>query len=309
VTDTPAVSVLVPCFRSAAYLGRALDSVLAQTFEDWEAVVVDNASDDGTHELALAYAARDRRIRVHRNPENLGPVRNWRRCAELARGRAAGLLFSDDWYGREFLAEAVPFLADPRMAFVYSSVRIVKDVAAPGNAPVYYAMRGPRVRPTADFLRASYGVVPRVEAPVSPGCALFRREDLARGLSAELPDRDRYGWLAHGAGPDVLVYLQACLERPLFAHLREPRVFFLSHADNLTWRPDVGRAYAVALAEFLDLAAPRIGLAAEKARAKLVERLSAVGEHERSENLSRRLGLVGRFSLAKQRWRAARSSR
>jgi glycosyltransferase involved in cell wall biosynthesis len=308
MSGSPAVSVLVPCFRSAAYLQRALDSIAAQTFQDWEAVVVDNSSDDGTHELALRYAAGDGRFRVHRNAENLGPVLNWRRCVALARGRVAGFLFSDDWYAREFLADAVPFLDDRRTAFVYSAVRIVEDLSRPGDALLYYALGGSGVRSTREFLRGAYGLVRDVETPVSPGCALFRTAELSRWLSADLPGGETYRWLAHGAGPDVLVYLQACLERPRFVHLAEPRVFFLSHDGNLTWRPEVGRAYAVALAEFLARAAPRLGLAAELARAKLVDRLHAVGEAERSRELERRLGLIGRLSLRRERQLAARAS-
>ena len=137
----PAASVLVPCFRSAAFLARALDSLLAQTFEGWEAVVVDNASDDGTFELALSYAQRDRRIHAHRNAENLGPLQNWRRAAALARGPFAALLFSDDWYAPELLAEALPYLGDPRIGFVQSAVRIVEDPARAEAAPVRFASR------------------------------------------------------------------------------------------------------------------------------------------------------------------------
>jgi glycosyltransferase involved in cell wall biosynthesis len=304
---TPNVSVLVPCFRSAAFLRRALDSLLAQTFGAWEAVVVDNASDDGTHEIALEYAARDPRVRAYRNAENVGPVLNWRRCAELARAPLAGLLFSDDWYAPGFLASAVPLLAAPDVGFVYSAVRLVRDVAAAAQAPVHYSLRGRAVRPTNDYLRAIYGALTKADVPSSPGCALFRRGELVRWLALEPPAGHRDAWLAHGAGPDVLVYLQASLEYPRFAHLADPQVYFLAHEGNLSWRPDVQRAYAVALADFLERAAPRRGLAVAKARARLVDRLAAAGEGERSRELARRLGLLGRYKLARQRRRAARA--
>ncbi len=307
MATAPSVSVLVPCYRSAGYVHRALDSLLVQTFEDWEAVIVDNASDDGTHELAAGYAARDARFKVYRNAENVGPVRNWRRCVELAAAPVAGFLFSDDWYAPGFLARAAPYLDDPRVGFAYSATRIVSDVSRPAEAPLYYALGGTGVRSTREFLRGAYGLIGNTELPLSPGCALFRREALSRWLSTDLPAQEGHDWLAHGAGPDVMLYLQACLEHPRFAHLSEPHVFFLSHPGNLTRRPEVGRAYAVALAEFLPHAARRLGLAADLARARLVGRLEAVGEPRLSRDLESALGVIGRLSLRRERRRASRA--
>ena len=60
---SPAISIIVPCFKQAEYLPEALDSLIAQTFENWEAVVVNDGSPDHTEEIALAYAAKDPRIK------------------------------------------------------------------------------------------------------------------------------------------------------------------------------------------------------------------------------------------------------
>ncbi len=299
--------MLVPCFRSAGFLRRALDSLLAQRFGAWEGIVVDNASDDGTFALAQEYARRDPRIRAERNAENVGPLGNWRRCAALARGRVAGLLFSDDWYAPEFLEEAVPWLDRAEVGFVYSAVRIVKDPSDGGEAPVRFALEGPAERPSGAFLAAVYDGGPGATVPASPGCALFRTEDLVRFLALELPDPARYRWPAHGAGPDLAVYLQACLAYPRFAHLATPRVFFLSHASNLSWRPEVSRASAVALAHFLPLAEARVGRL-EGARVRLAARLSAGGEEELGRKMADGVGLVGRLRILNQRRLLARAA-
>jgi len=249
----PLVSVLVPCFRSARFLRRSVGSALAQTERDLEVVVVDNASDDGTFELAGELAAADRRVRVARNAENLGPVRNWRRCAELARGEYAALLFSDDWYQPDYLAEAVALLrADPGVGFVYPPVRVVfedEKLVARGETLSYRLEPG--IHAVRDYLSEilEKGMM---GAPVSPGCAVFRREDLQRFLAGDLPDPHAAGYLAHGAGPDLWVYLQACLAYPRFAHLARPLVQFSAHGGNLTFSPGIQAAYALARLAFLE---------------------------------------------------------
>jgi len=302
----PAVSVLVPCFRSEPFLARALGSLLAQTLSDWEAVVVDNASDDGTWDVALAWAARDPRIRAHRNDHNLGPVGNWRRCAELATAPLSALLFSDDWYRPEFLAEATPLLADPGVGFAWSPVRITEDPARE-DGPVSYGLEGPPVRPSADFLRAELRA-PGRSVPVSPGCSLFRTDELRRWLAFPFPDEERYRWSEHGAGPDLSTYLQACLDHPRVARLAGPRVTFLWHASNLTRRPEVQRAYAVAAALFFERAdaAARLG---DRARARLAAQLEAAGEAERARQLAGRLSAIGRVLLWNERRLARRKAR
>ena len=302
----PAVSVLVPCFRSEPFLARALASLLAQTRSDWEAVVVDNASDDGTWALARAWAGRDPRIRAHRNDRNLGPVGNWRRCAELATAPLSALLFSDDWYRPEFLAETAPLLSDPGVGFAWSPVRITDDPAR-DDGPVSYALEGPAVLPSADFLRAELRA-PGRSVPVSPGCALFRTGELRRWLAFPFPDEARYRWSEHGAGPDLSTYLQACLDHPRVARLDRPRVTFLWHASNLTRRPDVQRAYAVAAALFFERAdrAARLG---ERTRARLAAQLEVAGEADRARDLAARLSAAGRVLLWNERRLARRRAR
>lgn len=82
----PLVTVGFPVFNEEATLGAALDSILAQDYENLELIVCDNASTDATVELAREYAARDSRIAVHEGDANRGQVVNFNRCVELASG-------------------------------------------------------------------------------------------------------------------------------------------------------------------------------------------------------------------------------
>jgi glycosyltransferase involved in cell wall biosynthesis len=92
----PTVSICVPTYNGERYLRPCLDSVLVQTHGDFELLIVDDASTDGTPELLDAYAARDSRVRLVRNASNRGLVGNWNRCIELARARWIKFAFQDD---------------------------------------------------------------------------------------------------------------------------------------------------------------------------------------------------------------------
>jgi glycosyltransferase involved in cell wall biosynthesis len=73
---SPVVTVLTPVYNGERYLAACIESVLRQTYPHWDYVIVDNASTDGTAEIARAYAARDRRIRVHTNERLITVIEN-----------------------------------------------------------------------------------------------------------------------------------------------------------------------------------------------------------------------------------------
>ena len=78
------VSVCIPTYNYGRFLGQAIESVLAQTWGDFELVVCDNASTDDTQDVVASF--RDERIRSYRNDANIGLFGNFSRCLELARG-------------------------------------------------------------------------------------------------------------------------------------------------------------------------------------------------------------------------------
>jgi len=100
----PTVTVAIPNFNGERFLAQAISSVLAQTFRDFELLVVDDASTDGSARLAARFTA-DPRVRFVTNPVNLGLTGNWLRCLELAQGEFVALLHQDDLWQPEFLAD------------------------------------------------------------------------------------------------------------------------------------------------------------------------------------------------------------
>lgn len=84
--NNPLVSIGLPLYNGAEYLAETLDSLLSQTYEGLEIIVVDNASTDNSIEICQQFMARDGRIRLHQNKKNLGAARNYNLSFELAMG-------------------------------------------------------------------------------------------------------------------------------------------------------------------------------------------------------------------------------
>jgi glycosyltransferase involved in cell wall biosynthesis len=134
----PRVSLGLPVYNGDRYLAAALDSLLAQTWTDFELIICDNASTDGTEALCRAYAQRDSRIRYVRDGQNSGAVRNHNWAAELARGEYFKWTAHDDIYAPEFLARCVAHLdANPDVVLVYSRSRFIDETGAPMHEYVH----------------------------------------------------------------------------------------------------------------------------------------------------------------------------
>jgi glycosyltransferase involved in cell wall biosynthesis len=106
----PRVTFGVPVFNGEPFLAETLDSLLNQTFSDFEIVISDNASTDRTEEISRSYAARDPRVRYYRSEVNRGANWNHNRVFELARGEFFKWSSADDLCAPEFLALCVAAL-------------------------------------------------------------------------------------------------------------------------------------------------------------------------------------------------------
>jgi glycosyltransferase involved in cell wall biosynthesis len=123
---TPLVSICIPTYNGRAFLRQCLESALAQTIVDFEVVVLDDASQDGSLEIAEEYALRDPRVRLYRNTENLGSVKNRNRCIELARGEWIKLLFQDNYLEPRCVASMLGALQPGVSLVVFKRIHIVE---------------------------------------------------------------------------------------------------------------------------------------------------------------------------------------
>jgi len=109
-SKAPLISVGLPVYNGERFLAEAIDSVLAQSCGDFELVVSDNASTDGTEECCRAYEQRDERVRYVRQPQNLGAAKNYNVVFEAARGRYFKWLAGDDMCAPDFLRDTLAAL-------------------------------------------------------------------------------------------------------------------------------------------------------------------------------------------------------
>lgn len=132
---TPAVTIGMPVYNAGRHLREALDSLLAQTFGDFEVVISDNASTDDTAAIVQEYAARDARFRLVRQEANRGAAANFNIVFELARGRYFKWFAHDDRLEPTYLARCVDVLdrEAPRVVLVFPQrVEIAEDGAMMG---------------------------------------------------------------------------------------------------------------------------------------------------------------------------------
>ena len=128
----PRVSVAVPVYNGEPFIGEALDAIAAQTFADYEVIISDNASQDGTERICRAYAARDPRVRYVRNERNVGLARNFQQLVRLASGEYFKLANADDVSDRRLLRECVAVLdAHPEVVLCYGRTVLIDQQGLP----------------------------------------------------------------------------------------------------------------------------------------------------------------------------------
>ena len=133
----PLVSVVVPNYNHARFLEERVESILGQTFRDYELILLDDGSGDGSREMILRYGERFPRIRVYLNDRNGGsPFRQWDFGVRQAAGGYVWIAESDDAAAPTFLEETVPVLEDnPRVGLCYCDTRTIDEGGRTVDAP------------------------------------------------------------------------------------------------------------------------------------------------------------------------------
>src|SRR5215471_17271392 len=125
---TPMLSIGLLVYNGERYLEETLQSILSQTFTDFELIISDNASTDRTGEISQAYARRDPRIRYYRSEKNMGAGWNVRRVYELATGKYFKQAAVDDLLAPDFLRQCIEVLeSDPTYVLAHSKIKVIGE--------------------------------------------------------------------------------------------------------------------------------------------------------------------------------------
>lgn len=133
----PTVSVIIPSYNHEPYIEECLESVLHQTFQDFEIVITDDGSTDGTVEKIMRFT--DPRIKIFRHTKNQGACIAANNCLNNAQGQYIAMLSSDDVWMPEKLQIQVDFLrAHPEIHAVFSKIHWIDEESKPINDPDFF---------------------------------------------------------------------------------------------------------------------------------------------------------------------------
>jgi GDP-L-fucose synthase len=123
--SNPKLSVVMPAYNAEKYLSGAIESILNQTFEDFEFIIIDDCSTDSTWEILQEYADKDNRIFCLKNEENLGIAGNLNKCLEFCKGDFIARMDSDDWSYPDRFEKQLKFLeSNPEVGIVGGSIEV-----------------------------------------------------------------------------------------------------------------------------------------------------------------------------------------
>ncbi|MCP4330215.1 MAG: glycosyltransferase family 2 protein [Alphaproteobacteria bacterium] len=200
--NAPTVGLALPVYNGERFLRQAIDSILDQTYTDFELIISDNASSDGTTETGREYAARDNRVIYHRRRDTCSGARNFNEAFERTRSRFFKFVAADDVCAPTYLERCVEVLErDPGVVLCHAATQAI-DENDNSVAEVTYPEGAAAARPHERFRAMTeanhtsyraveiFGVI-RVDAlrnaagpPVRP-----RRQDHAGGAQYDRPHR------------------------------------------------------------------------------------------------------------------------
>lgn len=127
-TTVPRVTIGLPIYNGQNYLAQTMDSILAQTYRDFEIIISDNASTDQTESICREYAARDARVHYYRNETNIGASANYNRVFELGQGAYFKWAAHDDLLAPTYLERCVEVLDRyPDVVLAYTQAKAIDD--------------------------------------------------------------------------------------------------------------------------------------------------------------------------------------
>lgn len=219
----PKVSVCIDSFNYGRFLGQAIESVLGQSFQDFEIIISDDCSTDDSFEIARRYAAQDNRITATQNARNLGMIGNRNAALLRARGEFVKTLHADDFLcAPDALGRMVAALeSNPAVVLAAAARRIVGEDSQPLET---WSCFEPRSRPMAGVSVINRCLFEQRNLIGGPSAVMFRRKLGARGFDE-----------AFFVMADLEMWFHL-LEQGCFSYLSEPLCAFRKHGRQQTER-------------------------------------------------------------------------
>ena len=183
LSGIPQVSICIPTFNAASYVGATIDSVLKQKFQDFEIVIVDNCSTDHTEAIVAEHMLLSEKIIFYKNEQNLGMAGNFNKCLEYARGEYIKYLCADDLLLPHCLEKMVNGLdAHPEVSLVCGG-RLSINKNGKSFGLQRYSSETQIVQGHEAITRCLFGG----NFIGEPSAVLFRKSEMPTRFRAELP--------------------------------------------------------------------------------------------------------------------------
>mgnify|MGYP003290015543 CR=1 FL=1 len=121
------VSIVLPIYNGEKYMRQSIDSILSQTYQNWELLIVDDGSTDQTANIALEYTKKDSRIHYHKNPQNMRLPRTLNRGFSLAQGDYLTWTSDDNYYYPTAIETMLRALQDNEKHFAFASCDVINE--------------------------------------------------------------------------------------------------------------------------------------------------------------------------------------
>jgi len=118
------VSIIMPVYNSEKYIGKAINSIINQTYADWELIVINDASEDKSLKIIEGYL--DKRIKIIKNEVNMGVAISRNKGIQIASGRYIAFIDSDDCWKKNKLEKQINFMEKENIAFSFSAYERIK---------------------------------------------------------------------------------------------------------------------------------------------------------------------------------------
>ena len=229
------VSIVIPTYNRANYIGRTIQSAIDQTFEACEIIVCDNNSQDNTEEMVNDFIAKypSKKIKYIKHPQNIGPVRNWFSGIHEASGKYIKILFSDDILYPNSVRDLYDKLDKSNYAFSYGKV----DNLWQNSSVSSFVRYRPGHEVTVEEYIASFfcQYLSYETYPVSPCAALLRKEVLLQIPLEEFSNCVEYNTVDSGIGPDMMMFLYSfALFSPSAIYVNKKVAAFEGHNTSIT---------------------------------------------------------------------------